>query len=93
MKTSFRGVEQEVGVLDVLGDVGVLVEPVHLRLRDERQRIDVVDVRLPVLREGRRVVHTAGAEAVRVVQDLRVVEHPQRRHQRDAVRAVRHLEG
>eukprot|EP00959_Pyramimonas_sp_CCMP1952_P405213 8492813-Pyramimonas_sp.AAC.2 len=55
-----EGVHEQVGLLDVLGDVGVLVQPVHLRGCVDGQRPQELHVRV-VVRQVRHLRKTRGA--------------------------------
>ena len=83
-------VEEQVGLVLILGDVGVLIHAEYVGLGVERQRLYVVQVAL-VVAIGRREVQAALVELVVVVlHDLLAIEALQQRLERASIRALCH---
>mmetsp|Transcript_5662 Transcript_5662/g.19199 ORF Transcript_5662/g.19199 Transcript_5662/m.19199 type:complete len:711 (+) Transcript_5662:204-2336(+) len=81
------GLEEQVRLPLVLGDVRVLVQPKHLGQRNDRERLDVLEVALVRPLVG-RVVLPGGGEGVLLAQGGGVEQPAEDAHQRLAVVGV-----
>ena len=86
-----QGVQQQVGLLQVLADVSILVQAKYVRAGYDGQAGDVVQVAL-VIGQVQRLVHPTGAQGVAWLQHGGGVVRLQDGHQRVPVVSICHLQ-
>ncbi len=87
-----QGVQQQVGLLQVLADVSIVVQAKHIWAGYDRQVANVVQVG-PVVGQVQGLVHPAGAQGVTRLQHCGGVIGLQDCHQCVPVMGVCHLHG